>query len=105
EEQSPDQAALLDKAQDAICVTDMEQRILHWNRSAEALYGWGAAEAVGQYANELLFRSDSSRQMEALKSLIAKREWKGELHQVTKGGAEIIVESRWTLVHDSEGHR
>src|SRR5438876_329853 len=98
EEQIREQAELLHKAQDAICVTDMEQRILYWNRSAEALYGWAAAEAIGQYANELLFKNNSSRQMEAIKSLIARREWKGELRQVTKGGAEIIVESRWTLV-------
>jgi len=103
EEQIREQAALLDKAQDAICVTDMEQRILYWNRSAEALYGWTAAESLGKYTNELLFKNDSSRQMEALKSLISKREWKGELHQVTKHGTEIIVESRWTLVHDNEG--
>ena len=103
EEQIREQAALLDKAQDAICVTDMEQRILYWNRSAEALYGWTAAESLGQYANELLFKNDSSRQMEALKSLISIREWKGDLHQVTKRGTEIIVESRWTLVHDNEG--
>ena len=103
EEQIREQAALLDKAQDAICVTDMEQRILYWNRSAEALYGWTAAESLGQYANELLFKNDSSRQMEALKSLISIREWKGDLHQVTKHGTEIIVESRWTLVHDNEG--
>src|SRR5437773_7495448 len=102
EEQIREQAALLDKAQDAICVIDMEQRILYWNRSAEALYGWTAAEAFGQYANELLFKKDSSRQMEALKRLISRQEWKGELHQVTKSGGEIIVESRWTLVHDGE---
>src|SRR5437764_10564707 len=41
--------------------------------------------------------------MEALKSLISIREWKGDLHQVTKHRTEIIVESRWTLVHDNEG--
>jgi PAS domain S-box-containing protein len=103
EAQIREQAALLDKAQDAICVTDMEQRILYWNRSAEALYGWSSAEAAGRRANELLFKKDSSLQMEALKSLIAKHEWKGELRQITKGGADIIVESRWTLVHDNEG--
>jgi len=103
EAQIREQAALLDKAQDAICVTDMEQRILYWNRSAEALYGWSSAEAAGKRANELLFKKDSSLQMEALKSLIAKHEWKGELRQITKGGADIIVESRWTLVHDNEG--
>jgi len=103
EEQIREQAALLDKAQDAICVTDMDQRILYWNRSAEGLYGWSAAEAEGKYANELLFTTDSARHVEALQGLIAKGEWKGELRQVTKSGAEIVVESRWTGVRDSEG--
>ncbi len=35
--------------------------------------------------------------------MIEKGEWSGELRKVTKDGREIIVESRWTLVHDSEG--
>jgi len=39
-----EQATLLDKAQDAIMVTDMEERITFWNRSAERIYGWSAAE-------------------------------------------------------------
>ncbi len=104
EEQIREQAALLDKAQDAICVTDMDQRIVYWNKSAENLYGWSSAEASGQYAHELLFKAESSRALEALKSLIARREWKGELHQVTKTGSDIMVESRWTLVHDAHGN-
>jgi PAS domain S-box-containing protein len=103
EEQIREQAALLDKAQDAICVTDMNQQILYWNKSAEVLYGWNAAEALGKNANELLFKDDATRPMEALKSLIARREWKGELRQVTRNGKDIIVESRWTLVHDGRG--
>jgi signal transduction histidine kinase/ActR/RegA family two-component response regulator len=40
--------------------------------------------------------------MEAMKSLMAKREWKGELRQTNQAGAELIVESRWTLVYDSD---
>jgi PAS domain S-box-containing protein len=103
EEQIREQAALLDKAQDAICVTDMSQRILYWNKSAEVLYGWPAADALGKNANELLFKDDATRPMEALKSLISRREWKGELRQVTRNGKDIIVESRWTLVPDSQG--
>src|SRR5438093_3140135 len=35
EEQLREKAALLDKAQDAICVTDIEQRVLYWNKGAE----------------------------------------------------------------------
>jgi signal transduction histidine kinase/CheY-like chemotaxis protein len=32
-----------------------------------------------------------------------KGEWMGELHQVTKEGKDIDVESRWTLVRDNRG--
>ena len=103
EEQIQEQAALLGKAHDAICVTDLDQRILYWNKGAEFLYGWTAAEAIGQFANELLFKKDPSHLMDALKSLMSKHEWKGELRQTTQAGAEIIVESRWTLVFDTDG--
>ena len=103
EEQIREQAALLGKAHDAICVTDLDQRILYWNKGAEYLYGWTAAEAIGQIASELLFKKDSAHLMEAIRSLMAKREWKGELRQTNQAGAELIVESRWTLVYDSDG--
>ena len=41
-----EQAALLDKANDAILVRDLQHRILYWNRAAERLYGWTASAAV-----------------------------------------------------------
>ena len=46
-EQLREKASLLDKAQDAILVRDMEHRITYWNKSAERLYGWTAEEAAG----------------------------------------------------------
>src|SRR5581483_2365843 len=57
-EQIREQALLLDQAQDAICLLDMEHKILYWNRGAARLYGWGAREALGWSANELLFAHD-----------------------------------------------
>jgi signal transduction histidine kinase/CheY-like chemotaxis protein len=51
---------------------------------------------------ELLLK-ESSTQFEAAKiQVIQKGEWRGELRQVRRDGAEIIVESRWTLVRDDQ---
>ncbi len=103
EERIREQAALLDRAQEAICLKDMSQTILYWNKGAERLYGWSAAEVMGWNANDLLFDGDLAAMQEALKSLIRSGEWQGELHQVTKDGRKLVVESRWTLLRDQRG--
>jgi len=103
EERIREQAALLDKAQDAICLNDMSQEILYWNKSAERLYGWTAEEAIGKNANDLLFQGQLAGPMEAIRNLIRRGEWKGELRQVAKGGQELVIESRWTLMRDERG--
>jgi two-component system cell cycle sensor histidine kinase/response regulator CckA len=103
-EQIQEQAALLDKAHDAITVRDMENRITYWNQGAQRLYGWTVDEAIGKNANELLYKEEPPSLIEARKNVIDRDEWNGELSQVTKEGREIIVESRWTLVRDSNGN-
>ncbi|ARV59543.1 hypothetical protein BZZ01_13695 [Nostocales cyanobacterium HT-58-2] len=98
-----EQAALLDITTDAILVRNLENQILFWNSSAEHLYGWQAAEAIGKNANELLFQGRSPQLEEALLTVFKRGLWRGELHQVTKDGKNIIVQSRWTLVRDETG--
>ncbi|HEY3914000.1 MAG TPA: ATP-binding protein [Verrucomicrobiae bacterium] len=100
EERIRDQAALLDKAQDAICVQTLNQIIRYWNKGAHRLYGWSSDEAVGADANQLLFPGHAERASEPLRELIRRGEWRGELHQMRKDGGKIIVESRWTLMRD-----
>jgi two-component system, cell cycle sensor histidine kinase and response regulator CckA len=104
EEQIKEQAALLDQAQDAILVRDLDQNILFWNKGAEKIYGWSAEEVIGKNAGELLFK-DRSAQFDAARNAIIKDgEWKGEIQQARRDGSEITVESRWTLVRDEQGH-
>ncbi len=103
EEQIREQAALLDKAQDAILVCDLNDYVIYWNKSAERLYGWKTEEAIGNNAFELLFNRNSTQFIASRRSVLENKEWQGELHQVTKEGREIMVESRWTLVHDKHG--
>ena len=103
EEQIREQAALLDQAQDAIMVRDLDQKVLFWNKGAEHLYGWTAEEAIGKNVRELIFKQLSEQFETARKTVIEKGEWMGEIHQTRRDGAAIIAESRWTLVRDEKG--
>ena len=93
----------MDQAQDAILVRDLDQNILFWNKGAEKIYGWSAAEVIGKNAQELLYKEHSTQFDAARQAIIQAGEWKGEMRQVRRDGAEIIVESRWTLVRDEHG--
>ncbi len=99
EERLRQQAALLDNAQDAILVRDLEDQILYWNRSAERIYGWHASEVTGRSAQEI-FGENLEHFDRAKQELLESGKWKGELRQLTRNNTEIIVESRWTLVRD-----
>jgi two-component system cell cycle sensor histidine kinase/response regulator CckA len=98
-----EQAAWLDKAQDAILVIDLEDRFDYWNKSAERLYGWPASEALGKSIGELLNPSGSGRQEEARRRVLQEGEWSGELPQVSREGRVLLIQSRWTLLRNGAG--
>jgi PAS domain S-box-containing protein len=103
EEQIREQAALLDQAQDAIMVRDLDQTVLFWNKGAEHIYGWTAEEATGKDVRELIFKQPSDQFEAAQKTVMETGEWTGEIHLVRRDGASLVIESRWTLVRDEKG--
>jgi two-component system, cell cycle sensor histidine kinase and response regulator CckA len=103
EQQIREQAALLDQAQDAIMVRDLDQKVLFWNKGAEHIYGWSAEEAVGKNVRALIFKQASAQFETARKTVLEKGEWMGEMHQTRRDGASLVIESRWTLVRDETG--
>ena len=48
EEQIRFQRRLLDAVGQAIIATDLQGRIIYWNRAAEELYGWSIEEVMGR---------------------------------------------------------
>jgi PAS domain S-box-containing protein len=102
EEKLREQATLLDKAQDAILVRDLNNNILFWNPSAERLYGWTEEEVLGRNIHQALYRDETSF-FAAVAQTLEEGEWTGVLNQVSKDGMELIVEGRWTLVRDDQG--
>ena len=100
EDRLHEQAKLLDLAQDAIMVRDMEDRVEFWNHGAENLYGWTAAEVQGKEASGFLYENDPVAAAAARAAVIENGKWTGECKHSCKDGGTVMVRSRWTLVRD-----
>jgi PAS domain S-box-containing protein len=100
EDRLREQARLLDLAQDAIMVRDMEDQVEFWNHGAEKLYGWTAAEVKGKKASGFLYEDDPAAAAAARAAVIKDGKWAGDCTHRCRDGGTVIVRSRWTLVRD-----
>lgn len=98
-----EQAELLDIANDAITVLDLEGRVLYWNHAAEKLYGWPVEEALGRSASQLFFESVPTEFIQAFEAVLKHGEWSGKLSQTNRDRKPVVVQSRATLVRDAAG--
>jgi PAS domain S-box-containing protein len=98
------QAYLLDHVNDAVCVIDRDQRITHWNRGADALYGWTAAEAVGQPMAELVRTALSPDDRRSrLAAVDAGARPRVELLHHNRAGEPIYVEANVSALYGIDG--
>jgi PAS domain S-box-containing protein len=100
--QLQEQEELLDIADDAIIVLDMEDRIIFWNHGAVERYGWSKDEVRGRVGHELLHTVFPQPLSEIKSELRSGGRWEGELIQIKRSGEKIVVESRWALRCDNQ---
>jgi PAS domain S-box-containing protein len=98
-----EQADLLNLTHDAIFIRDMNGVVRSWNRGAEALFGWTAAEADGKIAPDLLETVFPMPLERIVTELLGRGRWEGELVRTRKDGARVAVASRWSLQRDARG--
>jgi diguanylate cyclase (GGDEF)-like protein/PAS domain S-box-containing protein len=86
---------LFDHISDAVFATDPGNRITHWPASAERLFGYTAAEAIGRAFGDLLpFRMARPEDETAFfATLEAGRRWRGTGTVRLRDGREIWLES------------
>jgi PAS domain S-box-containing protein len=95
------QAALLDQANDAILVWDVERRIHYFNKGAERLYGYRREEVIGQDFSKL---SDASSAFEAAERVLYETgSWEGEMVQYDRARKPVVLQASWTLLKDEHG--
>src|SRR5882762_4679490 len=97
--QIAEQARLIDLANDAIFVRTPDEKISYWNKSAERLYGWTSAEAVGRPPHELLHTVFPVPFSEIIKNEL----WEGEILHTKRDGTQITLASRWTTLRNNQG--
>ncbi len=96
------QAALLDIANDAIDVRDLNHVITYWNPAAERIFGWTADEVIGTIARDHI-QHHLAEWDRATAQTIETGAWSGQLTQRARDGRELILDCRWTLVRDHDG--
>jgi PAS domain S-box-containing protein len=98
--------ALLNSASDAIIATDREGRITFWNPGAERIFGFMAAEAVGQSLDLIIPENLRARHWSGFRHTMetgTSRYGHGDLLSVpglTKDGVRISVEFTILLLRD-----
>jgi PAS domain S-box-containing protein len=98
-----EQAEILDKANDAIIITNLDGKIKYWNEGATRILGWSSDEAVGRTGADL-FGEKLHKAMHALKDEASvKGVGRGEFVLQTKDARKINIEVGITLVRDEAG--
>ena len=98
EQQLQQRADLLDQAMEPLLAWELHGPITYWNRAAEELYGYSAAEAIGRISHQLL-RTIHPLPLAQLEAILDKQHnWTGEMLHRTRDGREIVVESRHRLI-------
>ena len=84
--------------------TDIQGRILYWNRFAEQLYGWPAAAVVGRHILDVTPAGVSQAQAAELMSALQRGEhWSGEFWVQHRDGRRFLAEVSDSLIVDGHG--
>jgi PAS domain S-box-containing protein len=97
-------ASLAENLHDAVIATDLNYRLVGWNKAAEEMYGWTEKEVLGKPIQDILLADFlSTTYDEAHQHLHEHGFWKGECLQRRKDGTPLIVMATTSLVQTGLG--
>jgi diguanylate cyclase (GGDEF)-like protein/PAS domain S-box-containing protein len=98
------QASVLEAVGLPVIATDLEGKVLYWNRAAEETYGWSSGEALGRRSRDLTVPKESLEKAdEVVSELRAGRTWSGEVLLRRKDGSYVPVFVTVTPLFDARG--
>ena len=98
-------ATLTENIADAVVGTDIDHRIINWNKGAEKIYGWKKEEVIGERAKDVLqtqflVREDEQNWLEIYNE---RGHWQGEVLQKRKDGETVSILASVAKVTDGSG--
>lgn len=99
---------LVQESPDAILVADREGIIRYWNAGAERIFGWAAAEAVGQSLDLIIPEKQRSRHWEGYRRVMATGETRYKVRLLAapgsrKDGGRVSLEFSMVMLRDEAG--
>jgi PAS domain S-box-containing protein len=99
------QASLLDAVEQAVMATDLDGKVIFYNRFAETLYGWTAEEAMGRHVVELTSRSDPAKASQIMAFLTQGGSWSGEFVAARRDGSTFPAYVTDSPIFDTTGRQ
>lgn len=97
---------ILNDAADAIIILDENDRIVMWNKAAEAIYGWRESEVLGKPVS-IIVPDDriSQREIEKISRIVRKRGYirNYRSHRLTRQGKRIIINVSRSAIRNDDG--
>lgn len=102
-------ARILDDAADALIYSDRSGTIMRWNRASMALFGFTAAEALGQNLDLIIPEHLRAAHWKGFEAALASGNMKlaGKptlTRALHKSGRKLYIEMTFALVRDSSGN-
>lgn len=97
-------AAVVESSNDAIIGRTLEGIITHWNGGAERIYGYTAAEMLGQ-ASDCLFSTEHVEEMLEVAEKMKRGEWQQESHaiRVRRDGKKVHFALTHAPIKNADG--
>ncbi|MFE3599503.1 PAS domain-containing protein [Streptomyces sp. NPDC059096] len=99
-------AALLDGMDAALCAFDADGVITHWNREAERILGWSAAEAVGRhgFAGWAVRTADADEVQDRLMAVMDGPDRQvDEFALLRKDGGRVLIRTQSSGMRSADG--
>jgi len=73
-------------------VTDPAGIVTHWNRYAESLFGWSAAETIGRPVERFVIASEDADALRVILDAVMHREtWEGPVPATRRAGTRTVI--------------